>query len=73
MGARIRVNLDGSIDYAGNHYEHRRRALAEPEDGRDEQPQARWWHCYGCDERFPSERGVKPKYCSRCGAEVMDA
>jgi rubrerythrin len=35
----------------------------------DEYPQARWWRCHGCGERFLYQRGLNPTYCPECGLQ----
>ena len=35
----------------------------------DEPPQARWWRCHGCGERFVYQRGLNPTYCPECGLQ----
>ena len=71
MAVRIKVNLDGTIDYGGRHYVPRERCIAEPDYDMDEEPQARWWVCHRCDMHFLMERGAEPSFCPRCGAEVV--
>ena len=37
----------------------------------DEPPQARWWKCDACGDRFVFERGFSPSYCPNCGRKVV--
>lgn len=30
--------------------------------------EARWWRCPGCGASYVMERGVRPLFCTMCGA-----